>query len=68
LRHVGHPVALYEVVEKAGPGHETVDPVCFMQLAADSEISVATADGRRDVFCSPECRDQFRNDPALYRG
>ena len=41
------------------------DPVCAMKVAANTP-NTYDYDGQTYGFCSPECRDEFKADPAKY--
>jgi Cu+-exporting ATPase len=42
-----------------------VDPVCGMEVAADSEWT-AEYEGVTYYFCSEQCRDEFMQEPTKY--
>jgi class 3 adenylate cyclase len=63
LKNVRIPVPLYEVVATA-VATPWVDPVCRMQVTADSAASLW--EGRRFHFCSDECAAAFRARPEEY--
>ncbi len=48
-----------------GTGQDHIDPVCGMQVAADSPHRAQHA-GRDWLFCNPKCRERFLADPAKY--
>jgi protein SCO1/2 len=43
-----------------------IDPVCKMQVTADSFAPHAVVDGKTYYFCSDHCREQFLKKPAEY--
>lgn len=42
------------------------DPVCGMELDLDKAFAKRTQDGRKFHFCSPECLEQFDEQPEKY--
>ena len=53
--------------QPAPSGQTQIDPVCGMQVSADS-THFAEHKGHRYVFCSGGCRSRFLSDPAHYAG
>jgi P-type Cu+ transporter len=43
------------------------DPVCGMDVAASQSVSMKHK-GQDYAFCSDQCRDKFKSDPAMYGG
>jgi Cu+-exporting ATPase len=46
--------------------HEVVDPVCGMRIVADEAAGRHEHRGETYYFCSPQCLEQFKADPARY--
>ncbi len=53
--------------ETPAPGMET-DPVCGMDILPDAVAAERTVEGRRYVFCSTGCANQFDANPERYVG
>ena len=53
--------------QPAPSGQTQIDPVCGMQVSADS-THFAEHKGHRYFFCSGGCRSRFLSDPAHYAG
>jgi YHS domain-containing protein len=68
FKHVGEPIALYELVFDRGdaPAALPVDPVC--RMAIDPELATARVVYRGDEyhFCSDECARAFAAAPSRY--
>jgi xanthine dehydrogenase accessory factor len=47
-------------------GHEAVDPVCGMTVAATPSTPTAEYGGERYYFCCAHCRQAFTDDPTRY--
>lgn len=47
------------------PGAKAKDLVCKMDVHTDGALT-NTYQGRTFYFCSEECRDRFKEDPAKY--
>lgn len=46
--------------------HEVTDPVCGMEVNADSAAGSYEHDGRTYFFCSRHCLEKFRSDPESF--
>jgi Cu+-exporting ATPase len=44
----------------------TTDPVCGMQVNPDTADASYQHNGQTYYFCSAECKDKFKADPAKY--
>ncbi len=66
LKHLVHPLLLYEVVAGVARDDAAIDPVCRMQVHGATAAAEATVGNRRFVFCSVECRDAFVSRPEDY--
>lgn len=66
LKNILHPVSLLELlpVRKYQLTHKVIDPVCLMQVDESSAFSYSYA-GSENSFCSDECLQLFKKDPAL---
>lgn len=68
FKNVAHPVALYELLPAAGIRTvPAVDPVCRMQVEADTAAATVDHAGERFYFCSTHCAHAFSQEPGLYR-
>lgn len=63
LRNVVKPLALYEVVGTSTGRPAFVDPVCRMQVSAESAARVLIVGGAPRYFCSIECAETFAASP-----
>ncbi|MGI8614391.1 MAG: permease [Nocardioidaceae bacterium] len=52
--------------DSSSAGAEATDPVCGMTVDVASPASTATVGGRRYLFCSPGCAQQFTSNPGRY--
>lgn len=42
------------------------DPVCGMELTADTVEATSEYEGRTYYFCSSDCQETFEQEPARY--
>ena len=69
FKNVARPVTLYELLPGAGKRSATViDPVCRMQVSADSPAATLVNAGVTYRFCSTECARIFAQAPGVYGG
>jgi YHS domain-containing protein len=45
-----------------------VDPVCGMEVSETSAPAETLYKGKTYYFCSPDCKDEFEEDPEEYMG
>lgn len=45
---------------------KVTDPVCGMEIDGDAAGAIEEYEGRSYHFCSTQCRDTFKADPAKY--
>ena len=66
LKNILHPVSLLELlpVRKYQLINRAIDPVCLMQVDESTSYSYSYA-GSENSFCSDECLQLFKKDPAL---
>ena len=64
LRNLVKPIAVFEVCSKPVESSVFIDPVCRMQVTAESAARVLTVDGVRRYFCSTTCAAAFEAAPA----
>ena len=43
-----------------------VDPVCSMEISEHESNNCMEYEGKHYCFCSEECLEEFRENPALY--
>ena len=43
-----------------------IDPVCGMDVNEKSAPAKSEYDGKTYYFCSPNCREEFEDDPEQY--
>ena len=43
-----------------------IDPVCGMEVNEKSAPAKSEYDGKTYYFCSPNCREEFEDDPEQY--
>jgi adenylate cyclase len=70
FKHVGEPIALYELVLDRGDAARAlpVDPVCRMAIDPELAIERVVYEGVEYHFCSAECARAFVAAPARYVG
>jgi adenylate cyclase len=64
LRNLAKPVALYEVCGGHVQSPVFIDPVCRMQVTAESAVRVLTVGDVQRYFCSTTCADAFEAAPG----
>lgn len=64
LRNLAKPMALYEVCGGEVESRVFIDPVCRMQVTAESAVRVLSAGDVRYYFCSTTCADAFAAAPG----
>lgn len=64
LRNLTRPVALYEVSAGAVHAPVLIDPVCRMQVTAESAAAVLIVGDARHYFCSSACAAAFEAAPG----
>ena len=66
LKNILHPVSLLELlpVRKNQLTNTIIDPVCLMQVDESSAYTYSY-EGSENSFCSEECLELFKKDPAL---
>jgi YHS domain-containing protein len=43
-----------------------IDPVCGMEVNESNALAETVYEGRTYYFCSPDCKDEFEEDPEEY--
>jgi class 3 adenylate cyclase len=69
FKNITDPVALFEVVVGGHKGKvKIIDPVCHMQVVAETAPAQLPFGGKTYYFCSFECAKAFANRPDHYMG
>lgn len=57
----------HEETKHEGPGKQAIkDPVCGMNITAESAVGKQDYSGRTFYFCSARCMEKFRSEPSKY--